>query len=358
MLFYIAQHFSPDHPISNLLRYISFRSAVTGVFSFLLVVYFMPKLIRLLRYLSTGQIIRDDGPETHFKKKGTPTMGGVLMVAAITFSGLLFCRLDVPLVWISLFVLVSFGAIGMIDDFLKLTKKNTKGVSFRIKILSMGVISILAVYFGMEAGLLETSITIPFFKNFSLDIGAWFFVWGFLVINGSSNAVNLTDGLDGLAIVPVMTTAVVLLFTSYIAGHAVFSDYLQFQQIPGAGELAVIMASLIGAGLGFLWYNCHPATIFMGDVGSLSLGGLIGIVAILTRNEIVLLIAGFLFVMEAVSVMIQVGFFKTRKKRLLRMAPLHHHFELAGWPESKVIIRFWILSIIFAVLALSTLKLR
>jgi len=358
MLFYIAQYLTPEHPITNLLRYITFRSAASGIISFLIVVFLMPSLIRFLSYLSVHQVIRDDGPKTHKKKMGTPTMGGLLIVMAILFTGFAFCRWDVPQVWIALFVLVSFGAVGFLDDYLKLTKKNTKGISARVKMLTLGILSLVAVYFSIEAQVIMFDITFPFIKDFSLEIGAWYFFWAFLVIVGASNAVNLTDGLDGLAIVPVMTTSVVLLLMSYLVGHAVFAEYLQFQQISGSGELAVIMAGTVGAGLGFLWYNSHPAEIFMGDVGSLSLGGLLGVVALLIRNEFVLLIAGFLFVLEAGSVMLQVGYFKTTKKRVLRMAPLHHHFELKGWPEAKVIVRFWILSIIFAVLALSTLKVR
>jgi phospho-N-acetylmuramoyl-pentapeptide-transferase len=358
MLFYLAQYFTPEHPIANLLRYITVRASAAGLFSFIIVVVFMPAMIRFLKKIAAHQVIRDDGPKTHASKKGTPTMGGLLMVLAIALTGLSFCRWDNPLVWISLFVLVSFAAVGFIDDFLKLTKKNTKGVSGRVKLLLLGILTVISVALANRYGVLALEINMPFFKDFYLSIGAWFFAWAFLVIVGCSNAVNLTDGLDGLAIVPIMTTAAVFMIVSYVLGHAILADYLQFDQIAGAGELTVIMAGTVGAGLGFLWYNSHPAEVFMGDTGSLSLGGLLGAVAILTRSEFVLLIAGFLFVLEAVSVILQVGFFKTTKKRVLRMAPLHHHFELKGWAEAKVITRFWILSIIFAIVALSTLKIR
>ncbi|MBN8555330.1 MAG: phospho-N-acetylmuramoyl-pentapeptide-transferase [Deltaproteobacteria bacterium] len=358
MLLELVQQFFPDHLIANLFRYILFRSFAAAVIAFLFTVLLMPKLIALLQKKSVKQIVRDDGPQSHLKKSGTPTMGGVMMVLGILISSLLLCRLNHSAVWISLFALMSFGAVGFADDYLKLTKKNTKGVSFRVKMISMGLLSILITQFAVMTGV-DTSVNLPFFKHWSVDIGWVFYIWGFFVLNGAANAVNLTDGLDGLAIVPVMTTAFVLLITSYVTGNINFSNYLQFQYFAGAGELSVIMASVIGVGLGFLWYNCHPAEIFMGDVGSLSLGGLLGAVAILTHKEFALLIAGMLFVIEALSVMLQVGSYKLRnKKRVFKMAPLHHHFELSGWPESKVIVRFWILSILFALMALSTLKIR
>lgn len=358
MLFYLIHEFFGEHLLSNLFRYISFRALLAATFSFFFVVLLMPSLIRLLGNMSVRQVVRDDGPKSHMKKAGTPTMGGVLMVLGILVSSLMLCRLENTYVVISLFSLVTFGMVGFLDDYLKLTKKNSKGVSFRAKMISMGLLS-LATAFWMIDGLgVESKIVIPFLKNFSLELGLFFYLWAFFVVNGAANAVNLTDGLDGLAIVPIMTTAMVLLVTSYISGHSGFSTYLYFDYLPGTGELAVVLASVVGVGLGFLWYNAHPAEIFMGDVGSLSLGGLLGTIALLTHKELVLFIAGFLFVMEAVSVIIQVGSYKSTKKRVFRMAPLHHHFELGGWPESKVIARFWILSILFALAALSTLKIR
>lgn len=331
---------------------------MAALFSFLIVMFLMPRLIRFLTGRSIKQMIREDGPQTHLTKNQTPTMGGVLIVGSILVSSLLFCRLDFANVLLSLTMMVLFAWIGFMDDFLKLYKKNSKGVSFRAKMFWLGLISIVMVAWSIQMDFVDPSIYFPFLKDVSIQIGALFIIWGFLVIVGSANAVNLTDGLDGLAIVPTMTTAFVLMLTSYVSGHAIFSEYLQYQSIPGTGELSVVMASVIGAGMGFLWFNSHPAQIFMGDVGSLALGGLLGTVALLTHQEILLFIAGFLFVLEAFSVMLQVGYYKSKQKRIFRMAPLHHHFELAGWPESKVIIRFWILSVIFAIVALTTLKLR
>jgi phospho-N-acetylmuramoyl-pentapeptide-transferase len=358
MILSLVHEFFGDRSIANLFRYISFRALLAAIISFSIVVIFMPGVIRWLKRMAIGQVVRDDGPKTHLKKTGTPTMGGILMVVGIAVSSLLLCRLDSWFVWISLFSLLSFGAVGFSDDFLKLTKKNPKGVSFRAKMISMGLLSLAVAFLLLQTKMIEAKVVVPFFKDVAIPLGLAYYIWSFFVINGAANAVNLTDGLDGLAIVPIMTTAAVLLVTSYVTGHKVFAEYLQFQYIAGSGELVVILASVIGVGLGFLWYNAHPATVFMGDVGSLSLGGLLGAVSLMTHKEIVLLIAGMLFVMEAVSVMLQVGSYKTRGKRVFKMAPLHHHFELAGWPESKVIVRFWILSILFALAALTTLKIR
>lgn len=357
MLLALIQLFFSDHTIANLMRYISFRSLLAAFLSFGVSVVLMPRLIDFLKNRSIRQIVRDDGPKSHLSKAGTPTMGGLIMVIGIVISSLLLCRLDNAYVLISLFVLVSFGFVGFMDDYLKLTKKNTKGVSFRAKMLSLGGLSIAAAYWAQISGV-QPVIALPFVKHVVFEIGPWFLIWGFFVLNGASNAVNLTDGLDGLAIVPIMTTAFVLLVTSYVCGHLVFANYLNFEHLVGAGELSVVMASVLGVGLAFLWFNSHPAQIFMGDVGSLALGGLLGAVALMTHKELVLFMAGFLFVLEALSVMIQVGYYKKTKRRIFKMAPLHHHFELSGWPESKVIVRFWILSILFALVALSTLKIR
>ena len=358
MFLYFLQTYFPYNVVTNLFRYISFRIVIAAALSFIFTVFLMPKLIDWLKKKSVKQIVRDDGPQTHLAKTGTPTMGGLIMVIGVVLSSLFLCRLDNASVWISLWVFVGFGAVGFADDYLKLSKKNTKGVSFKAKMITLGLVSISTVFFIFQSGVIAPEIRFPFFKSLIFDIGPWFYLWGYLVLVGASNAVNLTDGLDGLAIVPSMTTALVLLITSYVSGHIIFSNYLQLQSLPGSGELSILMGSLIGVGLGFLWYNAHPAQIFMGDVGSLSIGGLLGIVALLTHQEIILFMAGFLFVMEAVSVMLQVGSYKSTKKRIFKMAPLHHHFELSGWPESKVIVRFWILSILFALVAISTLKIR
>lgn len=358
MIYHLLQIWFPDWILTNLFRYITFRAFLAALVAFIFVVYFMPKFIRWFQRASVGQVVRDDGPQTHYVKKGTPTMGGVLMVWAVAFVSAMFCRLNQIGVWILLTSFVSAGMLGFVDDYLKIAKKNSKGVSGKAKMLYLGLLSLGICYWMLSQKMIQPEVHFPFVKSFSLDIGAWFYLWAFLVIVGTSNAVNITDGLDGLAIVPVMTTSVVFVVISYISGHALFSEYLQIKGLPGAGEMSVLLAGVVGAGLGFLWFNAHPAEIFMGDVGSLSLGALLGTAALLIHQELVLFIAGFLFVMEAVSVILQVGYYKISHKRIFRMAPLHHHFELGGWPESKVIARFWILSIIFAVMALTTLKLR
>lgn len=358
MILELLNTYFPDWLGTNLFRYITFRALLAALASFLLVSFLMPCLIRLLQKKKMGQMVRDDGPQSHLQKQGTPTMGGVLILLSVALVGILFGRWQSEGLWIVLCVFVGAGALGFWDDFSKFRQKNSKGVSFRVKMLTLSGLALLAAYFGMQWGVVETKIYFPFFKDFALEVGWLYYIWAFAVIVGSSNAVNLTDGLDGLAIVPVMTTALVLGVVAYVSGHALFSHYLQFPFLSGAGELTVVMTAIIGGGLGFLWYNAHPAQIFMGDVGSLSLGAALGATALVIHQELVLFIAGFLFVMEAGSVMIQVGTYKSRKKRVFRMAPLHHHFELGGWPEPKVIVRFWILSILFAVLALTTLKIR
>lgn len=358
MITHFLQEFFSDSGLANLFRYITFRSLIAAILAFLFVSFGMKTFIRLIQRASAGQQVRDDGPQSHLVKKGTPTMGGVLIVWAVTLVTVLLARLDQAQIWILILSFVAAGALGFADDYLKLSKKNSKGVSSRTKILVLGLISLGVVFFSLRENLIEPAIYFPFLKDVSLNIGLWFYLWGFLVITGASNAVNLTDGLDGLAIVPVMTTSFVLMVIAYVSGHALFANYLQLSSLAGAGEISIVMAAVIGAGLGFLWFNSYPAQIFMGDVGSLSLGALLGVAAILVHQEIVLFIAGFLFVLEALSVMLQVGFYKSSKKRIFKMAPLHHHFELAGWPEPKVIVRFWILSIVFAVVALTTLKVR
>lgn len=361
MILWVIENFVSSEEVSgalNIFRYITFRSVLAALLSFLLVAYLMPYFIRFMRTGAIGQQVRDDGPETHFAKKGTPTMGGLLIVGSVCLVSFLFCRWQHMGVWTVLFCFLSTALLGFFDDYLKLAKKNSKGVSFRTKMIVLSTISVVTVWMALHLVEMDPLIRFPFFKNLEVSIGPLFYFWGFLVIVGSSNAVNLTDGLDGLAIVPVMTTALVVLVLCYVVGHFSFSRYLQYEYLAGAGEISVIMASAIGAGLGFLWYNSHPAEVFMGDVGSLSLGSLLASSSLLIHQELLLFIAGFLFVMEALSVMIQVGFYKRTKRRVFKMAPLHHHFELSGWPEPKVIVRFWILSIIFALAALSTLKIR
>ncbi len=360
MLAYLAE-ISDSVSIFNLFRYISFRTGGALITSALLVFIFGQAIIDNLRVKQgKGQPIRADGPQTHFKKAGTPTMGGLMILAAILASSLIWANLKSSYVWIVLAVTVGFGLIGFYDDYLKVTKQSHKGFSGKARLAIEIAIAGFAVYAIAKVGNapFSTSLTFPFFKNLLIDLG-WFFVpFGAFVIVGAGNAVNLTDGLDGLAIVPVMIAAGTFGVFAYLSGNAVFANYLQIHFVLGTGELAVVLGAVIGAGLGFLWFNAPPAAIFMGDTGSLALGGLIGTVAVATKNEIVMGIVGGLFVMEAMSVIIQVGWFKMTGKRVFLMAPIHHHFEKLGWTESQVVVRFWIISVILALLALSTLKLR
>ncbi|MBY0406099.1 MAG: phospho-N-acetylmuramoyl-pentapeptide-transferase [Rickettsiales bacterium] len=346
----------------NLFRYITFRSGAAVFTALFLSFYFGPKIIRWLKSKQAeGQPIRLDGPESHLlTKKGTPTMGGVMILLAVTVSTLLWADIANPYVWIVLFVTMGFGAIGFFDDYLKLTKRNTKGLSSRKKMLWQAVISVLAAmavqYLAPDN--LSGQVAVPFFKNILINAGIFYVPFALLVMVGASNAVNLTDGLDGLAIVPIMIVAGCFALITYLVGNAVFANYLQLHYVPGAGELAIFCAALVGASLGFLWFNAPPAQVFMGDTGSLAFGGSLGIISVVARHEFVLAIVGGLFVLEALSVIIQVVSFKTTGKRVFKMAPIHHHFEKLGWKEPTVVIRFWIISCIFALLGLATLKLR
>jgi phospho-N-acetylmuramoyl-pentapeptide-transferase len=343
----------------NVFRYITFRTIYAALTAFFICYFLGPWVIERLTRLQVGQYIRDDGPRSHLGKAGTPTMGGVLIVGAISISTLLWSDLTNGFVWIALMVLLGFAAIGFIDDYLMQVKRQSKGLSVRGKLalqtacaLAAGVLVCLTPNF-------STEVTVPFFKNVSPDFGWGYVVFAVLVIVGASNAVNLTDGLDGLAIGPVSIAAATYMVFAYIAGHVKIANYLQISYVPGSGELAIFSGAIAGAGLGFLWFNAYPAQVFMGDTGSLSLGGSLGALAVITKQEILLALVGGLFVIEALSVIFQVGFFKiTRGRRIFRMAPLHHHFELKGWAEPKVIVRFWIIAIALALLALSTLKLR
>ncbi|NML73153.1 phospho-N-acetylmuramoyl-pentapeptide-transferase [Rhizobium sp. S-51] len=359
----LADHFQ----FFNLFRYITFRTGAALLTSALVVFLFGPAMITSLRVRQgKGQPIRADGPQTHFKKAGTPTMGGLMILAGIVVSSLLWADLSSVYVVSTLLVTLGFGAIGFYDDYLKVTKQTEKGFSGKARLGIEFVIAGIAVYFMMHTALTSgpqgstfgSSIAFPFLKDFSIDLGLFFVVFGGFVIVSAGNAVNLTDGLDGLAIVPVMIAAASFGIIAYLAGNAVFSNYLQINFVPGTGELAVVLGAVIGAGLGFLWFNAPPAAIFMGDTGSLALGGLIGSVAVATKHEIVMAIIGGLFVMETLSVIIQVGYFKMTGRRVFLMAPIHHHFEKLGWTESQVVIRFWIIAVGLAMLGLSTLKLR
>jgi phospho-N-acetylmuramoyl-pentapeptide-transferase len=361
MLYNLLVPLADDAQFFNLFRYLTFRSGGAILTALLISFIIGPRLIRWLRTKQHGgQPIRDDGPETHLSKKGTPTMGGLMMLFAVTISTLLWADLSNHYVWILLFVTLGYGAIGFMDDYLKVSKKNHKGLSGKKKLVLQFAIALLAVLW-IGAAMpdhLENRLALPFVKHVLIDLGIFYIPFAMVVLVGASNAVNLTDGLDGLAIVPIMIAAGCFALIAYLVGNAVYANYLFLERVPGAGELAVFCAALIGAGLGFLWYNAPPAMVFMGDTGSLAFGGSLGTIAVITQHEIVLVIIGGLFVMEALSVMIQVASFKLTGKRVFRMAPIHHHYEKLGWKEPTVVIRFWIVAVILALIGLSTLKLR
>jgi len=343
----------------NVFRYITFRSIFAAITALLICLLFGSRMIQKLRGMQIGQQIREDGPQSHFGKKGTPTMGGLLIIFSVVIATLLWTNLANIYIWLVLLVALGFGLIGFMDDYSKLKGKSSRGLSGKIRLLVEIVIALfvsVVLYLKPE---FNSQVTIPFFKTVLPDIGWGYVLLSTFIIVGAANAVNLTDGLDGLAIGPVTICFATYLLFAYFAGNIKVAHYLQIMHVPGAGELAIFCGALVGAGLGFLWFNAYPAEIFMGDVGSLSLGGALGAVAIMTKQEILLAIVGGLFVVETFSVIFQVGYFKmTGGKRILRMAPLHHHFELKGWAEPKVIVRFWIISILLALLAVSTLKLR
>lgn len=361
MLYKGLLYFAEAFPLLQVFKYISLRSILAAITSLMLSLCYGDRFIAYLRNKFTaGQPIREDGPATHFVKQGTPTMGGVLILTTVLISCILWVDISNLYIRTILFVMCSLALLGGIDDYHKVTKKNSRGISAKQKLFWQCTIGTLATYYVTlhHYYLHNTMLTFPFFKNIMLDLGWFYLIFGALVVTGTSNAVNLTDGLDGLVIVPIILVCACFAFISYLVGHTVLADYLLVVKIPGSSEIAVLMAAIIGASLGFLWFNCAPAQIFMGDVGSLSLGGAIGITAVAIKHEIVLCIIGGLFVIEALSVLIQVFSFKTRGKRVFLMAPIHHHFEKLGWPETKVVIRFWIIALLFALLGLSTLKLR
>ncbi len=360
MLYWLTE-FSDGGDFFNLFRYITFRAGMAFVTALIFGFIFGRPLIDLLRRKQgKGQPIRDDGPASHFAKAGTPTMGGLLILSALMVSTLMWARLDNPYVWIVVLVTLAFGLIGFADDYAKVTKQNTKGVSGRVRMLAGLVIAALATYAAAQfhpPGL-TNQLALPLFKDALVNLSMFFVPFGMIVIVGSANAVNLTDGLDGLAIMPVMIAAATLGIISYVVGNFNFSEYLGLHFVPGTGELLVFSAALFGGGLGFLWYNAPPAAVFMGDTGSLALGGALGAIAVCTKHEIVLAIVGGLFVVEALSVIIQVLYFKRTGKRVFLMAPIHHHFEKKGWAEPQIVIRFWIISLILAMIGLATLKVR
>ncbi|MBF0440457.1 MAG: phospho-N-acetylmuramoyl-pentapeptide-transferase [Oligoflexales bacterium] len=358
MLYHILFNFSNKISILNVTRYITFRTMAALLTALVISFLFSPWFIRKLKDSQIGQVVRDDGPKSHFSKAGTPTMGGGLILFASLIPALLWMDLTNPFLWYVFSITFGFGIIGFLDDYLKLSKKNPKGLAGKKKLLGQilisGVVCTLYYYQTNSTG----NILFPFFKDLKLHIGPYYIPFSMVVIIAASNAVNLTDGLDGLAICPVMIAAGCFTILSYVCGHSMIANYLNYPYLPGTGELAIFAASLIGAGMGFLWYNTYPAQVFMGDVGSLPLGGALGAIAVFTKHEVLLVIIGGVFVVEALSVITQVFSFKMTGKRVFRMAPIHHHFELKGWPEPKIIVRFWIISVILAIIGLMSLKLR
>ena len=361
MLYFLA-NLSDASTIFNVFRYLSFRTGGAVLTALLISFVIGPALIRWLKVRQgKGQPIRSDGPKRHIvEKQGTPTMGGLLILISFLLSTLLWADLTNAYVWVVMAVTLCFGLLGFIDDYTKVTKRSSAGITGRMKLLVQFTVAAIAAWVIMtiEAAPLSGAIAMPFFKDWLLQLGAFYIVFAAIVVVGASNAVNLTDGLDGLAIVPVMIAAATFVLIAYLVGNIRFAEYLQLHYIVGTGELTVLLGALIGAGLGFLWYNAPPAMVFMGDTGSLSLGGALGATAVAIKHEIVLAVVGGLFVMEVVSVIVQVISFKTTGKRVFRMAPIHHHFEHLGWSEPTIVIRFWIISVVLALIGLSTLKLR
>lgn len=362
MLYVLFRPLADQFILFNLFRYITFRAGAACMTAMVVAFVLGPRTIRFLKSLQpAGQPIRMDGPERHLvEKKGTPTMGGLLILGSLGVATLLWADLKNGYVWAVMFVTAGYGALGFWDDYLKVTKRNTRGVSGRMKLLVQASVGLIAACWivWLARGPLATSLTFPIFKELVLPLGVLFPLFGMFVMMGASNAVNLTDGLDGLAIVPTMITASVFTLIAYLVGNRIFADYLQLNFVTGSGELAVFCSSLVGAGMGFLWFNAPPARVFMGDIGALGLGGALGAVAMVTKHEIVLMIVGGLFVVETASVMIQVFWYKRTGRRVFLMAPLHHHFEKKGWAEPTIVIRFWIISMILALVGLATLKIR
>lgn len=357
-MYELILYFQERYTWLNVFRYISFRAMCAFLVTFVLVLVLEPIFINFLKTQGVkGQPIRDDGPRDHHTKKGTPTMGGLVVIVAVFISSILFCDLSNTYVWLTLAVMLSYAGVGFIDDWRKITEQSSAGLSGTQKILlEVGIA-------GAVGGILllmgfSTELSIPFMKDYGFYLSVLFIPFVMLVVVGTSNAVNLTDGLDGLAIGPIMTVAAAYGLFTYLGGHKNLATYLSVYHVPGAGEVSIILSAVVAGGLGFLWYNTFPAQVFMGDTGALALGGLLGFVAVLVKHEIVLIIAGGVFVVEALSVLIQRYYFKLTKKRIFKMAPIHHHFELGGWPEPKIIVRFWIISIALALLSLTTLKIR
>jgi phospho-N-acetylmuramoyl-pentapeptide-transferase len=360
LLYHLFNSLAQDYSFLNVFRYLTFR-AILGVLTALMISFWVgPGMIRRLGYRQMKQTIRDDGPESHMAKVGTPTMGGALLLVAIGISALLWADLTNRFVWVVLLTTMGFGAIGWVDDYKKIINKDPRGIGARNKFFWQSVVGLAAAsaLFHTAQSPVETQLIVPVFKDVAIQLGPMFIVLAYLVIVGSSNAVNFTDGLDGLAIMPTVMVAGALGVFAYLTGNINFSQYLGIPYVKGVGEVLIICAAMVGAGLGFLWFNTYPAMIFMGDVGALALGAALGVLAVVVRQEIVLFIMGGLFVMETVSVIVQVASYKLTGKRIFRMAPLHHHYELKGWPEPRVIVRFWIITVILVLIGLGTLKVR
>lgn len=360
MFLWLASHLAAFFPAAQVLQYITLRSILGVLTALSLALIFGPKMIAWLQQKQIGQAVRNDGPQSHLSKSGTPTMGGALILLSINISTLLWADLSNRYVWVVLIVTSIYGAVGWVDDYKKVIAKNSKGLPAKWKYFWQSIAGIGAAVFLYYSAQVpaETQLFIPFFKDIAIDMGLFYIVLSYFVVVGSSNAVNLTDGLDGLAILPSVMVGSALGIIAYLTGHVEFANYLQIAYIPGAGELAVFCAALAGAGLGFLWFNTYPAQVFMGDVGALALGAALGLVAVIVRHEIVFFVMGGIFVVETLSVILQVGSFKLRGKRIFKMAPIHHHFELMGWPEPRVIVRFWIVTLMLVLIGLATLKLR
>ena len=360
MLVWLADFLSQYISAFGVFKYLTLRGIFGVLTSLTIALIVGPVMIRKLSQYQIGQSVRDDGPQSHLSKAGTPTMGGALILVAVAVSTLLWADLGNRYVWITLLVTLSFGAIGWVDDYRKVVEKNSRGLPGKWKYFWQSVFGAGAAFALYSTATLpqETTLIIPIFKDFALEMGPLFILLSYFVIVGSSNAVNLTDGLDGLAIMPTVMVAGALAIFCYLSGNVRFADYLHIPYLPGAGELIVFCGALVGAGLGFLWFNTYPAQVFMGDVGALALGAALGIVAVIVRQEIVLFIMGGVFVMETVSVILQVGSYKLTGRRIFRMAPLHHHFELKGWPEPRVIVRFWVITVVLVLIGLATLKVR
>ncbi|MES9934869.1 MAG: phospho-N-acetylmuramoyl-pentapeptide-transferase [Sedimenticola sp.] len=360
MLLYLAEYLAEFDRGFSVFQYLTLR-AILGILTALVISFLVgPMMIRRLTKHQIGQTVRDDGPQTHLSKAGTPTMGGALLLVAVAISTLLWSDLSNRYVWITLGVTLLFGVIGFYDDYKKLVLQDPRGLAARYKYFWQSVVGLGAAYALYMTAVVpaETQLIIPFFKDIVLDMGPWFVLLTYFVIVGSSNAVNLTDGLDGLAIMPTVLVAGALGIFAYASGHAQISNYLLIPHLSGVGEIVIFCGALVGAGLGFLWFNAYPAQVFMGDVGALALGAALGVVAVVVRQELVLVIMGGVFVMETISVMLQVASFKLTGRRIFRMAPLHHHFELKGWPEPRVIVRFWIVTVILVLIGLASLKIR